>query len=64
MAIGIWLLPGMKPCHLDARDFANSPKPNPDPAGSLEVIGIDMAWNHRIRNNGVLGVLVGLVAVK
>ena len=54
------MLPDMKPCHLDARDFANSPKPNPDPRGYLKVIGTGMAWEHRVRNNAVLGVLASL----
>jgi len=43
-----------------SRDFANSPKPNPDPPGYLEVIGMGMAWDHRVRNNAVLGVLASL----
>jgi hypothetical protein len=49
------LLPDMKPCHLDARDSASFPGFNPDQPGYLEMIGMAMAWDYRIRHNAGLG---------
>ena len=49
-----------EPCHLDAIGFANFHKPQPGSARYLEIIGMAMAWDHRVSNNAISGIMANL----